>query len=64
MLEREVVLTRIFDAPRDLEFKLWVDPRHLAQWWGPHGFTNLVCRSASSSPLSPSMRRAIISSKG
>jgi uncharacterized protein YndB with AHSA1/START domain len=43
MLEREVVLTRIFDAPRDLEFKLWADPRHLAQWWGPHGFTNPVC---------------------
>jgi uncharacterized protein YndB with AHSA1/START domain len=24
-------------------FKAWTDPRHLAQWWGPHGYTNPVC---------------------
>ena len=41
--ERELVLTRVFDAPRELVFKLWTDPKHVAQWWGPHGFTNLVC---------------------
>jgi uncharacterized protein YndB with AHSA1/START domain len=43
MIEREVTLTRIFDAPRELVFRMWTDPRHVAQWWGPQGFTNPVC---------------------
>jgi uncharacterized protein YndB with AHSA1/START domain len=41
--KRDVVITRVFDAPRSLVFKAWTDPRHLAQWWGPKGFTNPVC---------------------
>ena len=41
--EREFTLTRTFDAPRDLVFKAWTDPVHLAQWWGPKTFTNPVC---------------------
>jgi uncharacterized protein YndB with AHSA1/START domain len=41
--QQEVTLTRIFDAPRELVFKTWTDPKHLAQWWGPHYFTNPVC---------------------
>ena len=40
---REVVITRVFDAPRELVFKAWTDPKHVQQWWGPHGFTNPVC---------------------
>src|SRR5471030_3335358 len=40
---REFVITREFDAPRELVFKAWTDPKHLAQWWGPRGFTNPVC---------------------
>jgi uncharacterized protein YndB with AHSA1/START domain len=36
---REIVVTRIFDAPRALVFKLWTDPKHVAQWWGPNGFS-------------------------
>ncbi|MDB6065127.1 MAG: hypothetical protein JWR26_1335 [Pedosphaera sp.] len=40
---KELVLTRIFEAPRDLVFKAWIDPRHFAQWWGPGKFTNPVC---------------------
>lgn len=36
----DFVLTRVFDAPRELVFKAWTDPEHLARWWGPHGFTN------------------------
>lgn len=43
MMKREVVLTRVFDAPRALVFKAWTDPKHMAQWWGPRGFTNPVC---------------------
>jgi uncharacterized protein YndB with AHSA1/START domain len=36
---RSIIGTRVFDAPRDLVFSAWTDPRHLAQWWGPNGFT-------------------------
>ena len=41
--ETEVVLTRVFDAPRALVFKIWTEPHHLAKWWGPRDFTNPVC---------------------
>ena len=41
--ERTVVITRVFDAPRELVWKAWTDPKHMAQWWGPRGFTNPVC---------------------
>jgi uncharacterized protein YndB with AHSA1/START domain len=41
--EREVIITRTFDAPRALVFRAWIDPMHLARWWGPKGFTNPVC---------------------
>jgi uncharacterized protein YndB with AHSA1/START domain len=37
-LEREIVLSRVFDAPRDLVFEAWTDPEGLAQWFGPKGF--------------------------
>jgi uncharacterized protein YndB with AHSA1/START domain len=38
----EVVITRIFDAPRSLVFKAWTDPEHLAKWFGPKGFTATI----------------------
>lgn len=41
--ERELVMTRLLDAPRDLVFKAWTDPERVAQWWGPHVFTNALC---------------------
>ncbi len=34
-----IVTTRVFDAPRDLVWSAWTNPAHLAQWWGPDGFT-------------------------
>lgn len=40
--DREIVITRVFDAPRDLVWKAWTDPAHIAQWWGPKGFTTRV----------------------
>jgi uncharacterized protein YndB with AHSA1/START domain len=43
MLDREFIITHIFDAPRDLVWKAWTDPKQIAQWWGPRGFTNPVC---------------------
>ena len=36
-------ISHTFDAPRDLVFKAWIDPKQLAQWWGPHHFTNPRC---------------------
>src|SRR5437773_9992095 len=41
--QRELVLTRVFDAPREVVFRAWTDPERLAQWWGPRGFTNPRC---------------------
>lgn len=32
--DRELVFTRVFDAPRELMFEVWTDPMHLEQWWG------------------------------
>lgn len=40
---RELVLTRIVDAPRSLVFRAWTDPQQLQRWWGPKGFTNPRC---------------------
>jgi uncharacterized protein YndB with AHSA1/START domain len=39
---REIVVTRVFDAPRDLVFQMWTDPKHIVQWWGPKGFTSTI----------------------
>jgi len=39
----ELNLTRVLNAPRELVFKAWTDSKHVAQWWGPGGFTNPVC---------------------
>ena len=34
-----LLATRLIDAPRDLVWQVWTDPKHLAQWWGPDGFS-------------------------
>jgi uncharacterized protein YndB with AHSA1/START domain len=34
----ELVVTRVFAAPRQLVFEAWTDPAHLAKWWGPKAF--------------------------
>jgi uncharacterized protein YndB with AHSA1/START domain len=39
----ELTFVRLLDSPRELVFSAWTDPHHLAQWWGPQGFTNPVC---------------------
>ena len=33
----------VLDAPRELVWAAWTEPKRMAQWWGPHGFTNPVC---------------------
>src|ERR1700730_16290519 len=39
----ELVITRIFDAPRELVFKAWSEPDRAMRWWGPQGFTTAHC---------------------
>ena len=39
-----MVVTRVFDAPRELVWKAWTEPKYVMQWWGPDGFTTPVCR--------------------
>lgn len=41
---RELVISRAFDAPRQLVFKAWTEPERLVRWWGPRGFTLPVCK--------------------
>jgi uncharacterized protein YndB with AHSA1/START domain len=36
--DRELIFTRIFDAPRELVLKAWTDPKQIVKWWGPKGF--------------------------
>jgi uncharacterized protein YndB with AHSA1/START domain len=40
--DREIVITRVFDAPRELAWQAMTDPRHVVRWWGPHGFTTTI----------------------
>lgn len=40
--DRVLVITRIFDAPRELVFRAWTDPEHLVRWMGPRGFTSSI----------------------
>jgi len=42
--DRELLLTRILDAPVDLVWEVWTEPEHIAQWWGPDGFTNTISK--------------------
>jgi len=43
-LLQNLVITRIFDAPRELVWKAWTDPKFVMQWWGPKGFTSPSCQ--------------------
>ena len=38
-----MVVTRVFDAPRELVWKAWTEPKYVMQWWGPKGFTCPAC---------------------
>ena len=40
ILERELVLTRVLDAPRELVFSAWINPEHLSAWFCPEGYTS------------------------
>ena len=38
LAEPELVIMRVFNAPRDLVWKAWTDPEHAVQWWGPKDY--------------------------
>ena len=40
--EREIVMSRVFDAPRELVWEAWTNPAHVAKWWGPVGFSTTI----------------------
>ena len=42
MAEREIVISRVFDAPREVVWNAWTDPNQVVQWWGPRGFTTTI----------------------
>ncbi len=42
--KRDLVVTRVFDAPVEQVWKAWSDPEHVMRWWGPSGFTSPVAK--------------------
>jgi uncharacterized protein YndB with AHSA1/START domain len=40
--DREIVISRVFDAPRELVWRAMTDPQHWVHWWGPRGFTTTI----------------------
>lgn len=43
-LASELVITRVFDASRELVWRAWTEPEHFKKWWGPKAFTCPVSR--------------------
>jgi uncharacterized protein YndB with AHSA1/START domain len=41
--DRVLTISRTFAAPRSLVFRAWIEPQHLARWWGPRGYTLPSC---------------------
>ncbi len=42
--KRDLIITRVFDAPIEMVWNAWTNPEHLMRWWGPKGFTSPVCK--------------------
>lgn len=41
---KELSMSRLINAPVDLVWKVWTDPEHIRNWWGPNGFTNIISK--------------------
>ena len=39
---RELVISRVLNAPIELVWKVWTEPEYIKNWWGPNGFTNTI----------------------
>ncbi len=42
--DRELIITRKINAPVELVWEVWTKPEHIANWWGPEGFTNTITK--------------------
>jgi len=42
--DRELLITRKLNAPVDLVWEAWMQPEHIANWWGPDGFTTTISK--------------------
>jgi uncharacterized protein YndB with AHSA1/START domain len=42
--DRELLFTRLLNAPVELVWEVWTQPEHIARWWGPDGFTNTISK--------------------
>jgi PhnB protein len=42
--DRELKLSRLFNAPIELVWEVWTDPEHIKNWWGPTGFSNTISK--------------------
>ncbi|HTQ66125.1 MAG TPA: SRPBCC domain-containing protein [Puia sp.] len=42
--DRELIFSRLLDAPIKLVWKVWTSPEHIVLWWGPEGFTNSITK--------------------
>jgi uncharacterized protein YndB with AHSA1/START domain len=42
--KQEIMIRRVFDAPRELVWKAWIDPEHFQRWWGPKDYTCPFCQ--------------------
>ena len=40
--DREIVIERIVNAPRELVWRAWTEADQIAKWWGPNGFTTTI----------------------
>lgn len=40
--DREIIMSRVLHAPRELVYKVWTSPEHMPHWWGPNGFKNTL----------------------
>ena len=50
--DREIVISRLIDAPRELVFEAFTEVRHLSRWWGPEGSPPARGHSSSASAAS------------
>jgi uncharacterized protein YndB with AHSA1/START domain len=42
--KRELKISRLLNAPRELVWEMWSDPEHIKHWWGPSGFKNTISK--------------------
>src|ERR1700722_20305977 len=42
--DRELRISRVFDAPVELMWEVWTNADHIKNWWGPNGFTNTISK--------------------